>query len=413
MKMKMNLIKNYLILLMSPLFDSKWYLNRYKDVAEARANPILHYLNFGWKEGRDPSGLFSTSLYLRLRPDVGEAGICPLVHYETCGKREIFVNLDQKLNELSSIKEKVKSLQTELSNQRGQLNAIQDIFLFVNSCGINKEKASYEMERFKGNGTSEDGESKDVVVSLTSYPERMYDIHYTLYSLLMQTMKPGRIILWLGKEKFPNGDEDLPQKVLSLKRRGLSIEYTEDEKAYTKLIPALKEYGDKVIVTADDDIFYQEDWLERLYSEHKRHGDCVVCHRAHKIAVEDGKILPYSEWPRSIADASESFLNFLTGVGGVLYPPGILHKDVLDKSLYTALTPMNDDIWFWAMAVLKGKKIRVVENPANALKYTNPQREKKLSGETTLYSQNISQNDEQIANVINHYPEIKSKIGLN
>ena len=240
----------------------------------------------------------------------------------------------------------------------------------------------------------------------------MYDIHYTLYSLLRQTMKPGRIILWLGKEKFPNGDEDLPQKVISLKRLGLSIEYTEDEKAYTKLIPALKEYGDKVIVTADDDIFYPEDWLERLYSEHKRHGDCVVCHRAHKIAVKDGKILPYTEWPQSIADASESFINFLTGVGGVLYPPGILHKDVLDKSLYTTLTPMNDDIWFWAMAVLNDKKIRVVENPANALKYTNPQREKKLSGETTLYSQNISQNDEQIANVINHYPEIKSKIGL-
>ena len=44
--------------------------------------------------------------------------------------------------------------------------------------------------------------------SLTSFPQRMYEIHYTLYSLLTQTIKPAKVILWLGREQFPNLEKD-------------------------------------------------------------------------------------------------------------------------------------------------------------------------------------------------------------
>ena len=65
----------------SGLFDAEWYLEQNKDVAEAKADPVSHYLKFGWREGRNPSPDFDTKKYLEERPDVSEAGICPLVHY--------------------------------------------------------------------------------------------------------------------------------------------------------------------------------------------------------------------------------------------------------------------------------------------------------------------------------------------
>ena len=44
-------------------------------------NPLDHYHQIGWQEGRDPSGDFDTTLYLINNPDVAAAGIDPLEHY--------------------------------------------------------------------------------------------------------------------------------------------------------------------------------------------------------------------------------------------------------------------------------------------------------------------------------------------
>jgi hypothetical protein len=45
-------------------------------------------MRFGWKEGRDPSSRFSTSFYLQNNPDVRQSGTNPLLHYVRFGKKE-------------------------------------------------------------------------------------------------------------------------------------------------------------------------------------------------------------------------------------------------------------------------------------------------------------------------------------
>ena len=72
----------------SGYFDTAFYLNEYPDVANAQISPLAHYLNFGWKEGRDPSAVFSTRLYLENNNDVRVAEINPLLHYIFHGKVE-------------------------------------------------------------------------------------------------------------------------------------------------------------------------------------------------------------------------------------------------------------------------------------------------------------------------------------
>ena len=83
-----RLIRDYRLLKKSDLFDSEYYLANNEDVRKAKINPIMHYLRFGWKEGRNPSEQFNNKAYLAQRPDVKVAGVCPLVHYLKFGKKE-------------------------------------------------------------------------------------------------------------------------------------------------------------------------------------------------------------------------------------------------------------------------------------------------------------------------------------
>ena len=59
-----TLIKDYLIIARSGLFDKKAYLKHYSDVKAS--NPIIHYIRHGASELRNPSNEFNTEYYLKL-----------------------------------------------------------------------------------------------------------------------------------------------------------------------------------------------------------------------------------------------------------------------------------------------------------------------------------------------------------
>ncbi len=86
--MKCFMSKEYKVLEKSELFDAKWYLETYPDVETAKMDPLVHYLDFGWREGRKPSERFDGDVYFELNPDVKAAQINPLLHYEIYGAKE-------------------------------------------------------------------------------------------------------------------------------------------------------------------------------------------------------------------------------------------------------------------------------------------------------------------------------------
>jgi hypothetical protein len=72
-----------------PLFDPKFYLTTYPEAAiGGGANALQHYLTQGWKKGYKPNPRFDPSFYLEMYPDVAEAGCEPLTHFVTNGLRE-------------------------------------------------------------------------------------------------------------------------------------------------------------------------------------------------------------------------------------------------------------------------------------------------------------------------------------
>lgn len=72
----------------SPLFDAKWYLSEYPDVAASGVDPALHYIQFGASEQRNPSPHFDSAWYLKQYDDVAAAGVNPLMHFIRFGKAE-------------------------------------------------------------------------------------------------------------------------------------------------------------------------------------------------------------------------------------------------------------------------------------------------------------------------------------
>ena len=70
------------------MFDTSYYLAQNPDVRAAGVDPLLHFEQFGWKEGRDSSAGFSTTKYLAAYADVRAAGLDPLLHYVQYGQAE-------------------------------------------------------------------------------------------------------------------------------------------------------------------------------------------------------------------------------------------------------------------------------------------------------------------------------------
>ncbi|MCW1970781.1 MAG: hypothetical protein KIH69_021945 [Anaerolineae bacterium] len=75
-------------LIAQSLFDPEYYLTQYPDVRQVGIAPVVHYLRYGWWEGRNPSPNFDSQAYLAKNPDVRMAGINPLLHYAQHGKAE-------------------------------------------------------------------------------------------------------------------------------------------------------------------------------------------------------------------------------------------------------------------------------------------------------------------------------------
>lgn len=69
-------------------FDGEWYLLVNPDVAEAGIDPLVHFMNFGAHEKRNPNPDFDTETYLRLNSDIASFPLGPFLHYVFYGYHE-------------------------------------------------------------------------------------------------------------------------------------------------------------------------------------------------------------------------------------------------------------------------------------------------------------------------------------
>lgn len=240
----------------------------------------------------------------------------------------------------------------------------------------------------------------DVVVSLTTFGRRLNEVYLAIESVMQGSMKPNRIILWID-EKI----ERIPVTLQQQMKRGLEIKRCKDILSYKKLIPSLKECPNDAVITIDDDAIYDFDMLERLIFEHKKDPLPILANRVHRIVLdENNRPVSYLKWNLCSNQLGKSNLNFLTGVGGVLYPPHCFSNEVFNENIFLDICKFADDVWFFSMALLNGVSIKKVEtsneNGSNFLTNVGVQ-------DMGLLKENVNpnscRNDIQIKSVFDKY----------
>ena len=274
----------------------------------------------------------------------------------------------------------------------------RELFFFVGKRKVNKRKIDKNIKNMKHDSRAIiDG----LIVSLTSYGERINELKYTLYSLVIQTIKPEIIVVNIAlKDKMLIADE-----LHKFENYGVLFNYCDDLSSFKKLIPTMKYYPDKVIVTCDDDVFYEKTWLESLWDEHKKHPNMIIAHNIYRITFNNNAIEPYKNWIHSIKTDKVKDSNFFVGCGGVLYPAKCLYKDYARIDLFTKLSPLADDIWFYFMAILNNTRIRQPKKPHLNFRYVNPYREYGIIKGNTLTQENVGlcKNDKQFHDILKYY----------
>lgn len=250
----------------------------------------------------------------------------------------------------------------------------------------------------------------EVILSLTTIPGAVGLAIKTLRSIFVGSVLPDKIVLYLTASQFPDG---IPEELEKLKQECGLLEIRMCDlpiRSYTKLVPALKEFPDDIVVTIDDDVNYHKKMLADLLRLHKQYPDYVIANRAKRIAPEK----PYKKWHKYHwydylrRRLRVGYGNLLTGVGGVLYPPHVLKEEMIDPQLFMESAPTADDIWFWAAAVANDRKIVQVPYGVNRPKGFGKPRE--LTLKWGNFKAGVDRNKQVFEAILKTYPEIRQKL---
>ena len=284
------------------------------------------------------------------------------------------------------------------------------VSLYLNDCTISNYKIDnivlFLQKQLKLFSLNEMGEYRSkllppIVVSLTTIPNRIDSVHYVIQSLINQSVSADEIQLYLSNEEFPQNIDSLPAKLKSLAKINpkLKIKYCDNLKPHKKYYYAMKENPNSIIITVDDDIFYDNRLLADLISGYIQHPDCVICRRGHTIKMYDElTVAPYVKWITTNKIVNKPSLLILpTGVGGVLYPPNSIAKTVFDKCKIQQTEPLTDDLWLKWMELKLNTRCLLLQGNVN-LKYVEG------TQDNALWLQNVNErkNDLAIRNILDN-----------
>ncbi len=382
------------------LYDPQGFLKESFRVLKDDGTIILH-IPFMWWVHEAPHDYFRYTPY-GLRYLLSEAGYTDIKVQPIAG---FFTTILMKINYFS-----LRAIKGSKLRQKVVKNLLKP-FWYINQKIAPKldnmhRGWSLEAQSFfviaKKKVPKQQNSNKKIIATLTTYGKRINTVDIAINSLLEQDKKADKILLWLAKDEF--NFENIPKSLKKLHDdKQIEIKFCKDIKSYKKLIPTLDLYKDEIIITFDDDMIYDKRLVQKLYEEHLRYPETIICGRGHKILFDSKRnILPYKDWTFESDDFMESDDIFPTGVCGILYPPNCFYKDIQNEELFMSLAPNADDIWFKAMTLLNNRKSKIL-NQNN--KEFSKQNLIETTQENALFLQNKNQglNDIYLDKVFKFY----------
>ena len=272
-------------------------------------------------------------------------------------------------------------------------NEIKDLFLKT----INNNKISNDT----------------LLISMTSYPSRIFGIYEVIISLLYQSanISSYQCFLTLSKEEFINGEKDLPENIQKLIINGwIKLIWYHNIYSHKKLMPIIQNYPENDILIVDDDIIRTHNFIEIFQKEHRIYPNDIICgifmfYFDNKF--EMNKFNGYKSENLGIMNAVPNII-FQTarpanGLGGVLYPKHTFSdKRFFNEALYMNLCPTSDESWQYTFAIIENKIIRqtsiIIDNSLNLVEN---------SQNATLYQLNKDKYSIINDKLINLFPEYK------
>ncbi len=249
-------------------------------------------------------------------------------------------------------------------------------------------------------------ENSNIVISLTTFPDRISYVWMTIVSLLNQNNKPYKVVLWLAEEQFP--DRKIPKSLSRLCKRGLVIKYCDDLKPHKKYFYTMQNWPDKYVLTCDDDMFYPENLLAELWENSQKHPNKIICNNSMKVTYDlEGNFIRRDQWLH-IAVQMEGLQVCPVGCGGVLYPPHALSEEAFEKEALKEIALCQDDVWLKGMAVLNRTEAY------NSGKYSRDFFNNVYTQKSGLWQKNIAYEEEKYSpnemawmKMIERYPKIE------
>lgn len=305
-----------------------------------------------WHELMDKRNVDTHNLIVEKHREICEKiAVLNKKHNESCEKLTVVTKRQEENGRFQdNVKEKIASTDKVILKMRDDIKENKALTILNHNDIYSGDYALYQ----------EKDREKKIIVSLTSYGERMKTVHCTIKSLLLQTLKPDKIILYIAKEDRKLITEELK----NLKAYGVEIiENAEDLKSHKKYFYAMQEYPEDIVITVDDDVLYEETLIEHLYASYEKYPEAVSCKRAHKIErKEDGSLDSYVKWKFEYTEKKEPSYDLMAvGVGGVLYPPHCLGEEAFQKEVFMELAATQDDIWLKFMELKRDTKVVYVE----------------------------------------------------
>ena len=196
-----------------------------------------------------------------------------------------------------------------------------------------------------------------IIISISSLRENFSILPIIIYSLLNQSLKPDKIILWLDEEYQDMAN--IPYEITQFAKNGLEFRFKKNLGDYTKTIYAMEEFYNSIIVTVSDKIYYPANWLKNLYLSYISHPNDIHVHGAFNAKINKS----FKYWDK-VKKESANFLFLPLSDMGILYPPKCFGKEAFRRELFLKKHIINDNLWFWVMSILAKRKTRLIKNPS-------------------------------------------------
>jgi len=226
---------------------------------------------------------------------------------------------------------------------------------------------------------------KDIVVSFTSWTDRIDMAAARVEEMIQQTLQPERIYLNLAIEDFPNKDVDLDDTRLGyliFNYNDIEINWCHrNDRVFLKFLPTLNQFigaTNILIATIDDDISYAPNYLEELVKNWELNGE------------------PNKFCMSSVPDNG----------GREIYMAGAFKKDIFDYLTPEIINNQIDDVFYRLYLEKNGKVCKFDKGSEDEVIKLLP---KTTRGICDTYAPNGNTDWQYINNAIS---EMKNSLGL-